>query len=148
MIFICDVMLGKLARYLRMLGLDAPYIRKGETAPPPPGEGQHYFFTKSAAKKGRPGAIFVHSDDPRKQVLEIKEHIRPYIDPAAFMTRCLECNVRLVAVKKVDIEPLVPEYVYHHHDAFKACPSCRRVYWEGSHADEMNIWIKMVMGDR
>jgi uncharacterized protein len=147
MIFICDVMLGKLARYLRMLGLDAPYIRMGEPAVPPPGKGQHCFFTKGAAKKGHPGAILVHSNDPQEQVLEIKEYIKPHIDPSVIMTRCVECNVYLVEAKKEDIEPLVPEYIYHHHDTFKVCPSCRRVYWEGSHADEMKIWIRKVMGD-
>ncbi len=30
---------------------------------------------------------------------------------------------------------------------FKTCPSCRKVYWEGSHADEMQLWIREVMGD-
>ena len=58
------------------------------------------------------------------------------------MTRCIECNVCLVEAKKEDIEPLVPEYIYHHHDTFKTCPSCRKVYWEGSHADEMHAMDK------
>lgn len=143
MIFICDVMLGKLARYLRMLGLDAPYIRQGETALPSPEEQEHTLvFTKSTAKAGRPGTILVHSNDPQEQILEIKEHIKPHIDPSAIMTRCIECNVRLVKVRKEDIESLVPEYIYHHHDEFRTCPSCRKVYWEGSHAAEMHLWLR------
>lgn len=148
MIFICDVMLGKLARYLRMLGLDAPYIRQGEGPAAPPGEHEDVlFFTKDGAKAGRPGTIVVRSNDPQEQVVEIKKYIRPYIDPAAFMTRCMDCNALLVDARKEDIESLVPEYIYHHHDAFRTCPLCRKVYWEGSHAGEMHAWIKKMTGN-
>ena len=97
MIFICDAMLGKLARYLRMLGLDAPYIRQGETVLSSPKEPAHTLvFTKSTAKAGRPGTILVHNNDPQEQVLEVKKYIEPYVDPDAFMTRCMECNVQLI----------------------------------------------------
>ncbi|HOC46528.1 MAG: Mut7-C RNAse domain-containing protein [Syntrophorhabdaceae bacterium] len=143
MIFICDAMLGKLARYLRMLGLDAPYIRQGETVLSSPKEPAHTLvFTKSTAKAGRPGTILVHNNDPQEQVLEVKKYIEPYVDPDAFMTRCMECNVQLIEVRKEDIESFVPEYIYHHHDEFRTCPSCHKVYWEGSHADEMHLWLK------
>ena len=93
MIFLCDVTLGKLARYLRMLGLDAPYLRQGE-GPPSLAEDtdESVFFTKKAGKAGRAGAVLVHSNDPREQLREIRECIRPYINPDDFMTRCIECN--------------------------------------------------------
>lgn len=146
MIFVCDVMLGRLARYLRMLGLDAPYVRHGEGAAFSHGQPQNLFFTKSPARMDRPGCVLVRSNDPQEQVLEIKEHIRPYIDRAVFMTRCLECNALLAEAKKEDAEPLVPEYIYHHHERFRTCPSCHRIYWEGSHADEMMVWIKDFWG--
>ncbi len=141
MIFVCDVMLGKLARYLRMLGLDAPYLRQGEGRPAPPMEGQGLFFTKSSVQTGRPGTVIVRSNDPREQLFEIKEYIAPHINRSATMNRCIECNVPLAEAKKLDIEPFVPEYVYHHHDEFRICPSCRRVYWEGSHTEEMDLRI-------
>ena len=146
MIFVCDVMLGKLARYLRMLGLDAAYVRRCEGTAFHTGQGQSLFFTRSPARMDRPGCVLVHSDDPHEQVLEIKEHIRPYIDHEAFMTRCLECNVLLAEAKKEDVEPLLPEYIYHHHERFMTCPSCHKIYWEGSHADEMMVWIQDFWG--
>lgn len=147
MIFICDVMLGKLARYLRMLGLDAPYTRQGEDATPRAGNRESIIFTKKTSQAGRPGVILLHSNDPHEQITEIKDHIQPYVNPSELMTRCIECNVRLVTAKKDDVEPLVPEYIYHHHDTFKVCPSCKKVYWEGSHAEEMKMWIKKVMSN-
>lgn len=147
MIFVCDAMLGKLARYLRMLGLDAPYARRGEDRLSlPEGRAQMLFLTKSAAKAGRPGTILVHSNDPKEQLLEIKGHIEPYIAADSAMTRCIECNVPLARARKDDIEPFVPEYVYHHNDEFRTCPSCHKVYWEGSHAHEMKVWMEDFYG--
>lgn len=144
MIFVCDVMLGKLARHLRMLGLDAPYIRHGESLEKHLREENvpFVFFTKRGGETGRPGFVLVLGDDPREQLREIRGRIEPYMDRAAFMTRCIECNALLTEIAKEDIEPLVPEYVYHHHVAFRVCPSCRKVYWEGSHADDMHSWLE------
>lgn len=142
MTFVCDVMLGRLARYLRMLGLDAPYMRQGESLQSTTEGRPHIFFTKSTVKAGRPGTVLLYNNGPREQLAEIKKYIEPFINPAEMMTRCIECNVPLVNVKKEEIEPFVPEYVYHHHNEFKTCASCRRVYWEGSHASEMHVWVK------
>jgi uncharacterized protein len=141
MIFICDVMLGKLARYLRMLGLDAPYIQQGKDAATHAAGGEFIIFTKKTSQAGYPGVILVHSNDPHEQLEEIKDHVHPYINESEFMARCIECNVHLVDANKDDIEPLVPEYIYHHHHIFKICPSCGKVYWQGSHTDEMNLLI-------
>ncbi len=146
MIFVCDATLGKLARSLRMLGLDAPCVRQDKDfAPLAEASVEVLFFTKSTAKAGRHGVVLVHGNDPREQVMEIRQHIEPFIDPDLVMTRCIECNVRLVGVRKEEIEPFVPEYVYHHHDTFTTCPSCRRVYWEGSHTDDMHGWIERLV---
>ena len=147
MIFICDVMLGKLARYLRMLGFDARYIKQGKdirSLPAPSAES--LFLTK---KKGdgslREQTIVIQNNDPEKQVLEIMDHIKKDIDPAAFMTRCMKCNTILVDVPGEDIEQSVPEYIYHHHKAFRVCPSCKKVYWEGSHAEKMREWLRKLI---
>jgi uncharacterized protein with PIN domain len=145
MIFVCDVMLGKLARYLRMLGFDTRYIRQGDDrasfpAPSP----EALFLTKKRTGTLRSHTRIVHGNDPEEQLLEISDSIEPYIDSAAFMTRCLDCNTLLIDVPKDEIEPFVPEYVYHHQDRFTTCPSCKKVYWEGSHAHEMHAWMQRV----
>ncbi|MEN6617129.1 MAG: Mut7-C RNAse domain-containing protein [Syntrophorhabdus sp.] len=143
MIFICDVMLGKLARYLRVLGLDTLYIRQAYDRtifPNLPDDA--IFLTKRKASAGPGRTIIIHSNDPRSQIIEIKKHIEPYIDPSRIMTRCLDCNTLLIDSSKDDIEPFVPEYVFHHYKNFKTCPSCKKVYWEGSHADEMHEWVE------
>lgn len=142
MIFVCDVMLGKLARYLRMLGLDARYVRQGEDIASfqIPSEGS-LFLTKrrGAASCGR--SVLIKADNPKEQLLEIRKYIKRHFNPAALMSRCLDCNTPLAVIPKEDIEQLVPEYVFHHHEHFKTCPDCKKVYWEGSHTDEMRSWI-------
>ena len=143
MIFVCDVMLGKLARYLRMLGLDARYIHQGDDrvsfpAPSP----ECLFLTKRRDVTAPAHTVVIHGNDPEEQLLEIRDRIRQYIDPAALMTRCLDCNRPLVEILKAEIEPFVPEYIYHHHHRFTTCPSCKKVYWEGSHTQEMHEWIE------
>lgn len=143
MIFICDVMLGKLARYLRELGLDAPYIRQGYDRTKLLNLAEDaVFLTKRKLHAGLARVIVINNNDPQAQIVEIKKYIQPYIDESSIMTRCLDCNTRLVDSLKDDIEPFVPEYVFHHYDNFKTCPTCGKVYWEGSHALKMQEWVK------
>lgn len=147
MIFICDVMLGKLARYLRMLGFDAQYIQQGEDVRslPEPSAGSLFLTKKKGDGSLREHTIVIQSNNPDRQILEIMDHIKREIDPAAFMTRCMKCNAILVDVPGEEIEQSVPEYIYHHHKAFRVCPSCKKVYWEGSHAEKMRVWLRKLI---
>jgi uncharacterized protein len=80
-------------------------------------------------------------------VREILPIIGPYMDPRKVMTRCITCNVPLVAISKTDVETHVPEFVYHRYEAFKTCPSCGRIYWAGSHAARMSAFIEEIFHD-
>jgi uncharacterized protein len=144
--FICDAMLGRLAKRLRILGLDTIYARsvddlakyrlEGETA---------YFITKRKIKQTLfPNAVHVNSDGVAEQLMEIRRVILPYMSEQALMKRCAECNDLLVDMNKGDVERLVPEFVFHKYTTFKACSSCKRVYWEGSHVERMKEWIAAV----
>jgi len=144
--FICDAMLGKLAKYLRILGLDAVYTKdlkilehyKGKTDAP-------YFLTRTTKKGGYERTIVIRSDKVREQLHEIRGLIRPFIDSAKIMNRCIECNIELVDVQKKHIEQKVPEFVYHQYGQFKECPRCGKVYWEGSHTTGMTELIREIL---
>jgi uncharacterized protein with PIN domain len=56
-------------------------------------------------------------------------------------TRCTLCNDLLMAVQKEEIKELVPERVYGQQTIFKKCPSCGKVYWQGSHWDNVKETI-------
>jgi uncharacterized protein len=138
MTFVCDVMLGKLARYLRVFGLDAIYVKDlasldkyrdaGESA---------LFFTKRTRSIGFTATVFVSADNPKEQLREIREIIKPHIDRSQVMKRCISCNLELLEVTKDEVEQYVPEYIFHLYPSFRMCPSCKRVYWEGSHTKGM-----------
>jgi uncharacterized protein with PIN domain len=140
-------MLGKLVKYLRILGFDTIYIKsmvmldryKYEKNPP-------VFFTKRRLQKpSYPNCIYIGSDNVIDQLAEIKDVIEPYIDMNAMMKRCIRCNSLLDDVKKDDIESLVPEFIFHANDVFKSCPFCKKVYWKGSHIEHMGERVKKII---
>jgi uncharacterized protein len=139
--FICDNTLGKLTKYLRVLGFDTISLNdldmlnryKNQDDPP-------LLFTKRTKTISYQPAIFIQSNRIQEQIKEIEKIIKPYINDNDFMTRCIECNTLLESAVKADIEARVPEYIYHHHEEFKVCPSCKKVYWEGTHTEQMKKW--------
>lgn len=146
MSFICDVMLGKLAKYLRLLGFDTLYIRSPEGLKDHEYlDGQRYYLTRRRKKTGYERTVYIRSELPLEQLKEIKELIRPHVKPEAMLNRCIECNRQLVDVDKRDVEALVPEFVFHNYGQFKVCPSCKRVYWEGSHTVSISHMLKEVL---
>jgi uncharacterized protein with PIN domain len=144
--FICDAMLGKLAKYLRILGFDAGYTKDSvvlqnyKGLPDPP-----YFLTRAAKTVPYERVILIKSDRVREQLREIRDIIRPFIEPSKILNRCIECNLGLIDVEKKSIEQKVPEFIYHHYGHFKECPGCGRVYWEGSHTTGMSQLVKEIM---
>jgi uncharacterized protein len=143
----CDVMLGKLAKYLRALGFDTAYLRSPAAIDTLAGEDpQRILLTRRHGCTGYPHSVIVHSEDVRQQLQELKGLIGPHIDTGQMLTRCLECNSQLMDAERKDIEHLVPEFVYHQYARFKRCPSCGKVYWAGSHTEHMAQVLKEVLG--
>ncbi len=136
---LCDHMLGSLARWLRFMGYDTAY--------PAPGPDQalieraraedRVLLTRDKELARRvTGAVLVRSDDLETQIREVAA-VLPLrlIEP---LSRCSICNEPLVPVTADAIRTRVPEGVRARHQEFWQCPTCRRVYWQGSH------WNKMV----
>lgn len=144
--FICDVMLGKLAKYLRLLGFDAVY------APGPTSlerhaqnSGDRLFLTRRRGTTGFSTTFHLTSEKTREQLMEMRDLIRSAIEPGKVSNRCIRCNVELIEVEKLEIESRVPEFVFHNYVRFKTCPSCKRIYWEGSHAKGMESLIQEIL---
>jgi uncharacterized protein with PIN domain len=128
-------MLGKLARYLRLLGFDTLYARNvTELEHLRAGHKDRLVITRARRTAG-PGVIPVKSEITREQIRELKSLIKPEISHGNLMSRCIECNRELMPVDKEEIEFLVPEFVFHHYSNFRRCPSCGKVYWQGSHTE-------------
>jgi uncharacterized protein len=134
--FLLDGHLGRLARYLRLLGCDAAHDARADDA-------------DLAARAAREGRILltrdldllrraavqrgyrVRSTDPERQTTEVMQQFDLAGRVAPF-TRCLPCGERLVAAP-ADAATRVPAGVAARHRDYRQCPGCGRLYWAGSH---------------
>jgi uncharacterized protein len=144
--FVCDVMLGKLVKYLRLLGFDT-VLAESEAAARSfwNRERDRLLLTRRRGKIGGDGTIYIHADLPKKQLKEISNLVKPYVTFPLTLKRCAECNTELVDTDKWEIEGMVPEFVFHGNEVFKVCPSCHRVYWHGTHAKNMAQFFKKAL---
>lgn len=138
--FVADRMLGRLARWLRVVGQDVTY-------------GPHlsgYGLIRAARKEGRliltrdrrirkknpPDYLLIDSDRFRDQLRQVIEACG--LDPfkEAF-TRCVECNAPLQPMGKEAVRERVPPYVFSTQEKFSVCPACHRIYWPATHQHKM-----------
>ena len=138
--FAADRMLGRLAKWLRVLGFDVIY-------------GQHltgYGLIHAARADGRviltrdhrlkqkqpPPFLLIASDHYREQLRQIIKAFNLEIGGKLFK-RCLKCNALLEPRSKQAIEAVVPPYVFSTQESFFWCPRCRKVYWPATHHQRM-----------
>jgi uncharacterized protein len=145
--FLCDRNLGRLVKWLRILGYDTLWDR---------GDADQDFLRKAGyagrivlTRKrnlvdiGSGRIIVVKSDRVEKQIREILEVLTIKPDPKDRMTLCLLCNAMLKTVTKEEAEGEVPVYVYRNSTYFRKCPICKRIYWSGTHARNVEKILKM-----
>ena len=139
--FIADVMVGRLARWLRMLGFDVLYSNRfedDEIVRRAAAESRTLLTRDRGIRSRVPpeSLIFIEDNDLDSQIRQVLQEFRPtQLHP---FTRCPECNDLLVAVDKEEVFERIPPYVYFTQSQFAECRSCRRVYWRGTHADKIN----------
>jgi uncharacterized protein with PIN domain len=142
-----DAMLGRLARWLRLLGYDAAYWRDGsdeELMVAARAEGRQ-IVTRDHALAGRRGihALLVAAESLDEQIAEVQAALGGHLEP---FTRCPECNGALADLPHAAARDLVPPYVWHTQSQFRRCPDCGRVYWKGTHWPAM--LVRLEQGDR
>jgi uncharacterized protein len=138
--FAADRMLGKLAKWLRVMGLDVIYGEhlSGSALIRAARAEQRFILTRDRGlrKKQPPDYLFIESDHYREQVRQvIRDCALKPLDHA--FTRCLECNLILEPRSKAEAQKNVPSYVLATQEKFSWCPKCRRVFWPGTHHERM-----------
>jgi len=134
--FIADAMLGRLARWLRLLGFDTlyyPHISDSDLLTFALREGRVLLTrdTHFLKMKNLSSLFFVRPGDPLEQV---KDVLKAFAPKKTGPGRCAHCNGILVEVGERDsIRDVVPEYVFLHRSDFLRCKACGNVYWEGTH---------------
>ncbi len=151
--FIVDNNVGKLAKWLRLMGYDALSFN---------GDNDSNMIDTALAKdrviltrdtqimkrrvvtNGQVEAILIDSDDPEQQIhqviatLNLDCRYRPF-------TMCLECNQPLVQSSKQEVEGHVPLYVFQTQSQYMKCPVCHRIYWRGTHWQAMTKRLEKFM---
>jgi len=150
--FILDSSLGRLARYLRMMGYDAVYMKNAparcvlkETL-----ISNRYLLTRTHGLASRRDidVYFVKSNDILNQISEVADELNLILTLKA-MGRCLYCNVPLEIVRKEDVSIYLPPHVRRTQNSFSRCPVCRKIFWPGTHyARSIDRLIKALRKNR
>jgi uncharacterized protein len=138
-----DEMLGRLSRWLRLLGYDAEAAagRDDDELLAAAEAEQRLLLTRDTrlvtrrpVNRGRVDALLVRHDHLDDQLGQLhREAGLARIGPP----RCLVCNHQLLPVSTEAARGRVPEFVAATHTSFRLCPSCDRVVWPGSHWQHM-----------
>lgn len=146
--FIADVMVGRLARYLRMAGYDVAYMNDADDPQilDIARNENRIVLTRDTLmlqrrefNNGTLGSVYIKDDSLEKQLIQVKSAINIELRPDLII--CLVCNGRLEEAEKADIEGDVPPYVYKTQDKFKYCKNCGKYYWRGTHYDYMKKYF-------
>ena len=135
--FVLDSNLGRLARYLRLLGFDCLYQNdfSDESVATIADQEQRIVLTRDRAllqRKIITRGYFVREVRPRPQVKEVLARFDLYrlVEP---FSRCIRCNGDLQAVDKQTIEGQLEPKTRQYFDSFRICTACGQIYWQGSH---------------
>jgi len=138
--FVADSMLGKLARYLRIMGYDTVYQKSysDQRLSELVKEGR-VLLTRSHARFSRyPDSIFIDRDLVRDQLQAVDKKIGLNRDQKKWFTRCSVCNSVLSKPDRAAAPQDVPDFVsFSYPQQVRFCPSCRRFYWPGTHRERM-----------
>lgn len=153
--FVLDGHLGKLARNLRLLGLDAAYERDADDR-----RLLEIMAAEDRALLTRDRRLLMHSivrhgyyprsQDAEEQTHEVLDRFSLRDDTAhlAPYSRCLRCNSPLTPVAKSEVlAPLADEpLTLRYYDAFRRCTGCGQIYWPGTHYEKLAASVARLLG--
>jgi uncharacterized protein len=133
--FVVDVMLGRLARWLRRLGYDTDYAndRDDATLARIARAESRVLLTRDRALAARRGlrALLIDSQILDEQLAQVRAAFP--LPTALRCSRCSECNGLLAPATRAEVASRVPPYVLRTYAHFQVCPGCGRAYWPGTH---------------
>ncbi len=141
--FICDFMLGRLAKWMRLLGFNTSYYRDtdGKTIIYHSRKEGRTILTRSKILAEKYGDLTLieseHLEEQLKQMIKLLGTCDPF-------SRCPVCNTKTEKVEKEVVKNDVPAYVFEIHNDFKKCPGCGRIFWKGTHYKEIKKVINEI----
>jgi uncharacterized protein with PIN domain len=144
--FIVTQELGKLAKWLRILGYDCVYYDKKEI----PDliiqalRDKRILLARSPSLEKYKGIreVTIKSDHVEEQVEQVIRALGLVLDEGKLFQRCVECNSPLEDLPKEKAKEKVPDYVFQTQEQFKRCPKCDKIFWKGTHWDMVGKWLE------
>ena len=132
--FAADRMLGRLARWLRLCGVDVRYdMNLGGSALLRAARAEaRLLLTRDKRLRTASDVLYLGSERMREQLAEVLRRFA--IDPSAHaLTRCSRCNATLHEISRETVMTRVPPFVYASNDRFAECDRCGHIYWPATH---------------
>ncbi len=148
--FLADRMVGKLAKWLRIIGYDTVYLPQlsPEGVKREARRQGRLLLTRSTRflnQKDVPPFVFIQSDRFRDQLKQVCADLQLDVSTHLF-TRCSVCNQELAAVEREHVQQHVPEYVWQTRSTFLRCKKCPRVYWGATHRERVLEELRQMGG--
>jgi uncharacterized protein with PIN domain len=137
--FAADRSLGRLAKWLRLMGFDTSYESDAST---------DWFYDnldemrvlltrteKIRCRFSGRRLVFIESNDLFEQLAQVIAELAISPEDIHPFSRCIECNAPIADVDKEIVFGLVPDYIWETHDNFSMCRQCERIFWRGSHTE-------------
>ena len=151
--FIVDQNVGKLAKWLRIMGYDTLFFDSGDDSRMVAralAEGRMILSRDTEIMKrrlitsGRLKAILINSYEPEQQMRQLIDTLNLDCQFRPF-TLCLECNQPLVERSPDQVKDRVPPHVFQTQHQYMECPACHRIYWRGTHWEAMTRRLQRFM---
>jgi uncharacterized protein with PIN domain len=148
--FIVDCNVGKLVRWLRLMGYDSRFFNGGDDSrlvAIAQAEGRVILSRDTQIMKrrvitsGQLKAVLIHDDEPERQIHQVIDALDLDCQFKPF-TICLECNHPLEERSKGEVKDRVPPYVFQTQSHYMECPVCHRIYWRGTHWQAMTQTLR------
>ncbi|MBW1739552.1 MAG: Mut7-C RNAse domain-containing protein [Deltaproteobacteria bacterium] len=150
MMFAADRMLGRLAKWLRILGYDSVYCNTlSDDRFLALADQGRILLTRNTRLVGKvppDRLVFIEANNPRAQLRELIGILGLRPNPNKFFSRCTICNGTLMPAKPEDVVGEVPEHVWIAHHRFSRCKTCKKIYWPGSHHMRSRQEIRRALG--
>jgi uncharacterized protein with PIN domain len=138
--FVVDGMLGKLARWLRMLGHNAKYARDldDEILVKIAKTEKRVLLTRDSelykrALSKHAEAFFVEGENAAERLAFLSTHFGIDLKFSPSISRCPKCNAKIKPATKEEIGNKIPRSTQTFYEEFWECPKCGKVYWQGAH---------------
>jgi len=138
--FITDGMLGKLTRWLRMLGQDVKYSNQFEDAEliVTANKEHRILLTKDSELHQRAiakgiAAFYVQGRTEAEKLAELAERFDFPLTIDLKRSRCPRCNAKIRLTSKEKLAGKVEKNTFIYYDEFWKCAKCGHIYWQGAH---------------